>query len=95
MRVSSALEAGTVSQRCLVRVLSHNLRSGSINTMFCVITPHLAGKSKVELVKYHWVPVELYVEHITGRELGSYALHEYTEVKTVHWNWGDKLDWPL
>ncbi|KAJ7179905.1 aldehyde dehydrogenase domain-containing protein [Mycena crocata] len=30
-----------------------------------------------------------------GRELGSYALEEYTSVKSVHWNFGEKLDWPL
>ncbi|EGN97360.1 hypothetical protein SERLA73DRAFT_184041 [Serpula lacrymans var. lacrymans S7.3] len=30
-----------------------------------------------------------------GRELGSYALDEYTSVKAVHWNFGEKLDWPL
>ena len=31
----------------------------------------------------------------TGRELGSYALEEYTSVKAIHWNYGEKLDWPL
>jgi len=30
-----------------------------------------------------------------GRELGSYALREYTNVKAVHWNFGEKLDWPI
>ncbi|OSX60595.1 hypothetical protein POSPLADRAFT_1147983 [Postia placenta MAD-698-R-SB12] len=30
-----------------------------------------------------------------GRELGSYALEEYTSVKAVHWNFGEKLGWPL
>ncbi|KAF5369841.1 hypothetical protein D9758_001136 [Tetrapyrgos nigripes] len=30
-----------------------------------------------------------------GRELGSYALEEYTSVKAVHWNIGEKLEWPL
>lgn len=30
-----------------------------------------------------------------GRELGSYALEEYTSVKAVHWNFGERLDWPL
>ncbi|CAK5262730.1 unnamed protein product [Mycena citricolor] len=30
-----------------------------------------------------------------GRELGSYALEEYTSVKAVHWNFGEKLDWPF
>lgn len=30
-----------------------------------------------------------------GRELGSYALEEYTSVKAVHWNFGEKLSWPF
>ena len=32
---------------------------------------------------------------LAGRELGSYALEEYTSVKAVQWNFGEKLDWPL
>ena len=32
---------------------------------------------------------------LPGRELGSYALEEYTSVKAVHWNYGEKLDWPF
>lgn len=64
MRVSSALEAGTVWVN-QYNVLCNNAPFG--------------GKKQSGI----------------GRELGSYALHEYTEVKTVHWNWGDKLDWPL
>jgi aldehyde dehydrogenase (NAD+) len=30
-----------------------------------------------------------------GRELGSYALAEYTVVKSVLWNVGDEAYWPL
>jgi len=30
-----------------------------------------------------------------GRELGEYALSEYVSVKAVHWNFGEKLDWPM
>jgi len=30
-----------------------------------------------------------------GRELGSYALEEYTSVKAVLWNFGEKIEWPL
>jgi aldehyde dehydrogenase (NAD+) len=30
-----------------------------------------------------------------GRELGSYALKEYTIVKAVHWNFGEKMGWPF
>jgi len=32
---------------------------------------------------------------LLGRELGSYALEEYTSIKAVHWNFGEKLEWPL
>ncbi|KAF7352867.1 Aldehyde dehydrogenase [Mycena venus] len=39
-----------------------------------------------------WAPVSI---PGIGRELGSYALEEYTSVKAVHWNFGEKLDWPL
>ncbi|KAG6335328.1 hypothetical protein ID866_3760 [Astraeus odoratus] len=64
MRVSSALEAGTVWVN-QYNVLSNNAPFG--------------GKKQSGI----------------GRELGSYALKEYTEVKAVHWNFGEKLDWPL
>ena len=30
-----------------------------------------------------------------GRELGSYALAEYTAVKSVLWNIGEDAYWPL
>ncbi|KAK4046601.1 hypothetical protein OIV83_005971 [Microbotryomycetes sp. JL201] len=30
-----------------------------------------------------------------GRELGSYGLNEYLAVKAVHWNYGEKVDFPL
>ncbi|KAA1466204.1 NAD-aldehyde dehydrogenase [Dentipellis sp. KUC8613] len=30
-----------------------------------------------------------------GRELGSQALDEYISTKAVHWNYGEKLEWPL
>ncbi|KAI0321810.1 NAD-aldehyde dehydrogenase [Amylostereum chailletii] len=30
-----------------------------------------------------------------GRELGQAALDEYISTKAVHWNYGEKLDWPL
>jgi len=64
MRVSSALEAGTVWVN-QYNVLSNNVPFG--------------GKRQSGI----------------GRELGSYALEEYTSVKAVHWNFGEKLDWPL
>ncbi|KAF8974222.1 aldehyde dehydrogenase domain-containing protein [Flammula alnicola] len=64
MRVSSALEAGTVWVN-QYNVLNNNVPFG--------------GKKQSGM----------------GRELGSYALDEYTSVKAVHWNFGEKLDWPL
>ncbi|SPO25489.1 probable aldehyde dehydrogenase [Ustilago trichophora] len=30
-----------------------------------------------------------------GRELGVDAIKEYTQVKSIHWNYGESLDWPL
>lgn len=30
-----------------------------------------------------------------GRELGVDAIKEYTQVKSIHWNYGEQLDWPL
>ncbi|CDO74105.1 hypothetical protein BN946_scf185043.g155 [Trametes cinnabarina] len=62
MRVSQALEAGTVW------VNQYNLLNNNVP---------FGGKKQ------------------SGRELGSYALEEYTSVKAVHWNYGEKLDWPL
>jgi len=64
MRVSSALEAGTVWVN-QYNILSNNVPFG--------------GKKQSGI----------------GRELGSYALEEYTSVKAVHWNFGEKLEWPL
>ncbi|KAF7331987.1 Aldehyde dehydrogenase [Mycena kentingensis (nom. inval.)] len=63
MRVSSALEAGTVW------VNSYNLLSNNVP---------FGGKKQSGI----------------GRELGSIALDEYTSVKAVHFNYGEKLDWP-
>ncbi|KAG6378821.1 aldehyde dehydrogenase domain-containing protein [Boletus reticuloceps] len=64
MRVSSALEAGTVW------VNQYNLLNNNVP---------FGGKKQSGI----------------GRELGSYALEEYTSVKAVHWNFGEKLEWPL
>ncbi|KII94734.1 hypothetical protein PLICRDRAFT_33547 [Plicaturopsis crispa FD-325 SS-3] len=64
MRVSQALEAGTVW------VNQYNLLTNNVP---------FGGKKQSGI----------------GRELGSYALEEYTSVKGVHWNFGEKLDWPL
>ncbi|KDR83839.1 hypothetical protein GALMADRAFT_236251 [Galerina marginata CBS 339.88] len=64
MRVSSALEAGTVWVN-QYNILNNNVPFG--------------GKKQSGI----------------GRELGSYALEEYTSVKAIHWNFGEKLEWPL
>ncbi|PPQ64704.1 hypothetical protein CVT24_008331 [Panaeolus cyanescens] len=64
MRVSSALEAGTVW------INQYNLLNNNVP---------FGGKKQSGI----------------GRELGSYALEEYTSVKAVHWNFGEKLEWPL
>lgn len=64
MRVSSALEAGTVW------VNQYNMLSNNVP---------FGGKKQSGI----------------GRELGSYALNEYTDVKAVHWNFGEQSEWPL
>ncbi|KIY46641.1 NAD-aldehyde dehydrogenase [Fistulina hepatica ATCC 64428] len=64
MRVSSALEAGTVW------VNQYNMLANNVP---------FGGKKQSGI----------------GRELGSYALEEYTSVKAVHWNFGEKGSWPL
>ncbi|KAG6857349.1 hypothetical protein H0H87_005652 [Tephrocybe sp. NHM501043] len=64
MRVSSALEAGTVWVN-QYNILNNNVPFG--------------GKKQSGI----------------GRELGSYALEEYTSVKAIHWNFGEKIEWPL
>ncbi|KAF9534827.1 aldehyde dehydrogenase domain-containing protein [Crepidotus variabilis] len=64
MRVSSALEAGTVW------VNQYNMLNNNVP---------FGGKKQSGF----------------GRELGSHALDEYTSVKAIHWNFGEKLDWPL
>ncbi|KDQ64863.1 hypothetical protein JAAARDRAFT_118917 [Jaapia argillacea MUCL 33604] len=64
MRVSSALEAGTVW------VNQYNMLNNNVP---------FGGKKQSGI----------------GRELGSYALEEYTSIKAVHWNFGEKLDWPF
>jgi hypothetical protein len=54
-----------------------------------------AGKSRAESVSNYCEERSIYLTSRAGRELGSYALDEYTSVKAVHWNFGEKLDWPL
>ena len=44
---------------------------------------------------YNNVPFGGFKQSGIGRELGGYALAEYTAVKSIQWNFGEKLDWPL
>ncbi|KAI0069084.1 NAD-aldehyde dehydrogenase [Artomyces pyxidatus] len=46
-------------------------------------------------VLYNNVPFGGKKQSGIGRELGSQALDEYISTKAVHWNYGEKLDWPL
>ncbi|TFY83823.1 hypothetical protein EWM64_g184 [Hericium alpestre] len=64
MRVSTALEAGTIW------VNQYNLLYNNVP---------FGGKKQSGF----------------GRELGSHGLEEYISTKAVHWNYGEKLDWPL
>ncbi len=41
------------------------------------------------------VPFGGYKASGIGRELGVDAIKEYTQVKSIHWNYGESLDWPL
>ncbi len=40
------------------------------------------------------VPFGGYKASGIGRELGMDAIKEYTQVKSIHWNYGESLDWP-
>jgi acyl-CoA reductase-like NAD-dependent aldehyde dehydrogenase len=80
MRVAGALEAGTVRVEALdIGIVAH--------------------KNQVWVNSYNLVnnnvPFGGFKQSGIGRELGSYALEEYTSVKAIHWNFGEKLDWPL
>lgn len=46
-------------------------------------------------ILHNSVPFGGFKQSGIGRELGEYALNEYTNVKAVHWNFGEKLDWPM
>jgi aldehyde dehydrogenase (NAD+) len=120
MRVSSALEAGTVSGEHI------HTASCLISSNGSVFNPTGMGKPiqyveqqcsvwRKEAIRYRYVFLDIPVPFpptngvgwkgkfcsigshniLAGRELGSYALEEYTSVKAVHWNFGEKLEWPL
>jgi hypothetical protein len=121
MRVSSALEAGTVSGEHIH--MGPSCRSHQFQWIY--FNPIGMGKSiqyveqqcsvwRKEAIRYRyafldilpfpqamaWGRREIFCligsrKHSAGRELGSYALEEYTSVKAVHWNFGEKLEWPL
>lgn len=84
MRVSAALEAGTVWVN-QYNMLSNNVPFGGKRQsgVGACCQPLSDGDFITHMCQ------------ISGRELGSYALAEYTSVKAVHWNFGEKLEWPL
>jgi aldehyde dehydrogenase (NAD+) len=85
MRVATALEAGTVW------VNQYNMLNNNVP---------FGGKRQSGIGAFHtyftcaW-PLRWLFCWFSGRELGSYALEEYTSIKAVHWNFGEKLGWPL
>ena len=80
MRVAGALEAGTVRVEALdIGIVAHT---------------NQVWVNSYNLVNNN-VPFGGFKQSGIGRELGSYALEEYTSVKAIHWNFGEKLDWPL
>lgn len=85
MRVSGALEAGTVWVN-QYNILNNNVPFGGKHQSG--IGGYIASSALV-------LSLTRDIYHALGRELGSYALAEYTSVKAVHWNFGEKLDWPL
>lgn len=53
------------------------------------------GKKQSGIGSLCWMSMNDRIDTFEGRELGSYALEEYTSVKAIHWNFGETLDWPL
>ena len=56
-------------------------------------------RSSSEMSRTH-LEISLWVSAVdtflpSGRELGANALDEYLSVKAIHWNYGDKQEWPL
>ncbi|KAJ7179236.1 NAD-aldehyde dehydrogenase [Mycena filopes] len=80
--------------------LGAGLHSNDANQIMRVATALEAGTINQYNLLSNNVPFggkkqSLYSLKGIGRELGSYALEEYTSVKAVHWNFGEKLDWPF
>jgi aldehyde dehydrogenase (NAD+) len=84
VRVAAALEAGTVWIN-QYNVCSYPTEAHCAQLFTC---------SSLQILTNN-VPFGGKKQSGIGRELGSYALDEYTSVKAVHWNFGEKLDWPL
>jgi len=124
MRVSSALEAGTVSSshldifigtwfylctrepRCVTDATSRLVILQVWVNQYNILNNNVpfGGKkqSGIGMILYLFdhlshscTSILMHSFSLVGRELGSYALEEYTSVKAVHWNFGEKLEWPL
>ncbi|CAE6504780.1 unnamed protein product [Rhizoctonia solani] len=77
--------------------LGAGLHSNDANQIHRVVNALDAGTVWVNQynILHNNVPFGGYKQSGIGRELGSYALKEYTNVKAVHWNFGEKMDWPF
>ncbi|KAG8691017.1 aldehyde dehydrogenase (NAD(P)(+)) ald5 [Ceratobasidium sp. 423] len=77
--------------------LGAGLHSNDANQIHRVVNALNAGTVWVNQynILHNNVPFGGYKQSGIGRELGSYALKEYTNVKAVHWNFGEKMGWPF
>ncbi|KAG9103605.1 hypothetical protein FRC06_009615 [Ceratobasidium sp. 370] len=73
--------------------LGAGLHSNDANQIHRVVNALDAGTVWVNQynILHNNVPFGGYKQSGIGRELGSYALKEYTNVKAVHWNFGEKM----
>jgi len=73
--------------------ISH-LRFGLISTVQYATMFRLVGKNDLGSVSLYALKGSLINRSLitsSGRELGSYALEEYSSVKAVHWNFGERV----
>ncbi|KAF8609297.1 NAD-aldehyde dehydrogenase [Ceratobasidium sp. AG-I] len=77
--------------------LGAGLHSNDANQIHRVVNALNAGTVWVNQynILHNNVPFGGYKQSGIGRELGSYALKEYTIVKAVHWNFGEQMGWPF
>lgn len=77
----------------------HRLQATVIPLSSCAAAPSYPAESAGRPLRGRSTHLT-YLSHtltvlLAGRELGSYALEEYTSVKAVHWNFGEKVDFPF